>query len=92
MANNVLDGIAEQLEIQLPPSMIEDEYEHRYEEFINMLENSGLNLESYASQVQNHQMSPNRDSRECDKILEALLCAGVFEERHGHRGRGSRGK
>ncbi len=50
--NNVLDGIAEQLEIQLPPSMIEDEYEHRYEEFINMLENSGLNLESYASQVQ----------------------------------------
>jgi len=32
--------------------MIEDEYEHRYEEFINMLENSGLNLESYASQVQ----------------------------------------
>lgn len=50
--NNVLDDIAEQLEIQLPPSMIEDEYEHRYEEFINMLENSGLNLESYASQVQ----------------------------------------
>jgi len=50
--NNVLDNIAEQLEIQLPPSMIEDEYEHRYEEFINMLENSGLNLESYASQVQ----------------------------------------
>lgn len=50
--NNVLDDIAEQLEIQLPPSMIEDEYGHRYEEFINMLENSGLNLESYASQVQ----------------------------------------
>jgi len=50
--NNVLDDIAEQLEIQLPPSMIEDEYEHRYEEFLNMLENSGLNLESYASQVQ----------------------------------------
>jgi len=50
--NNILDDVAEQLEIQLPPSMIEDEYEHRYEEFINMLENSGLNLESYASQVQ----------------------------------------
>jgi trigger factor len=50
--NEVLDAISEQLELQLPPSMIEDEYNHRYDEFMNMLNERGLSLESYAGQMQ----------------------------------------
>lgn len=50
--NDILDKIAEQLSLELPTSMIEEEYDHRYEEFMNMLNERGLTLESYAAQMQ----------------------------------------
>ncbi|NPV88717.1 trigger factor [Coprothermobacteraceae bacterium] len=67
----VLDTVAQKLNVELPPSMVDEEYKERFDNFVSSLERQGLTLESYCTQIGKSIEEVQNDIRE--NVRRSLL-------------------